>query len=153
MKPFAKGKHPCRVCGKKPPGRRRTFCSPECVHEWKLETDEIYRRRQVYRRDRGVCASCGVDTKTVSLRAARARWNLPKSRRSKWDCDHKVPLKLGGTNSMNNMQSLCYLCHKDKTLNEDVPAIVAARKEKGRRKANPKRTVKRRPQKRVQGRL
>jgi len=130
LPPLSAGKHPCRVCGKEPPGRRKTFCSEQCVHEWKMETRTSYRRRLVYRRDRGVCACCGLDTKTVSLRRARAEWELPLSRTSLWDMDHIMPLKLHGTNAMENLQTLCYPCHQDKTQDQDQPAIREARKQR-----------------------
>src|SRR5580693_4152314 len=42
--------------------RRRTFCSDYCVHQWRLRSDPGYLRDQVYLRDAGVCAECGVDT-------------------------------------------------------------------------------------------
>ena len=43
----------CRRCGGViPTGRRRTFCSAECVHEWKLRTNPQYLRSEVYKRDR-----------------------------------------------------------------------------------------------------
>jgi hypothetical protein len=83
--------------------RRRTFCSDDCVHAWKLRTDPAYLREKVLERDKGVCAQCGVDT--VALRrdmrkldyAARRQflkqWRLREgSRKSLWDADHLVPV-------------------------------------------------------------
>ena len=43
-----------RWCGGEVSGRRITFCSEACVHEWKLRTDPGYLRAQVFERDRGV---------------------------------------------------------------------------------------------------
>ena len=56
------GRNLCRWCSLEiPPGRRRTFCSEFCVHEWKLRSDPGYLREQVLARDRGICAACGLD--------------------------------------------------------------------------------------------
>ena len=51
----------CRECRNECPGARRTFCSKECVHEWKCRTDRTYQRQQVLKRDKGICADCGHD--------------------------------------------------------------------------------------------
>jgi 5-methylcytosine-specific restriction enzyme A len=52
----------CRFCGGivKPP--RLTFCSQACVDQWTLRSRPAEARRQVEKRDRGICAVCGVDT-------------------------------------------------------------------------------------------
>jgi 5-methylcytosine-specific restriction protein A len=57
----------CRWCGSRSiPPPRRTFCSPECVHQYRLRTSSQYIRECVYTRDRGVCAICGTDTKEIA---------------------------------------------------------------------------------------
>jgi 5-methylcytosine-specific restriction endonuclease McrA len=105
------------------PKRRRTFCSDGCVHEWKLRTDPGYLRDQVFERDRGICAACGIDT--VVLRrdarkldyAARRQflktWGLrERSRKSLWDADHVIPVAEGGGQcDLSNMRTLCLKCH------------------------------------------
>lgn len=48
-------------CGQKPPKGRRSWFSDACVHEWKIRNDPGYVRRLLEERDKGVCASCGVD--------------------------------------------------------------------------------------------
>ncbi len=123
----AAGRPLCRWCRCEVGKNRRTFCSDLCVHEWKLRTDPGYLREQVFARDRGVCAQCGVDT--VALRrdmrkldfAARRgflrQWSLREdSRKSLWDADHIVPVAEGGGQcDLSNMRTLCLLCHRQAT--------------------------------------
>jgi 5-methylcytosine-specific restriction enzyme A len=75
---FVDGKHqPCRWCGKMPEGKRKTFCSDECIHQHKLRTQPAYQSEHVFERDKGVCCGCGIDTEAIreSLRvAAREDW-------------------------------------------------------------------------------
>src|ERR1700683_5743827 len=61
------GRPLCRWCRYEVPKGRRTFCSEACVHEWKLRTDPGYLRERVFERDKGVCASCGLDTVALRL--------------------------------------------------------------------------------------
>jgi 5-methylcytosine-specific restriction enzyme A len=121
------GRPLCRWCRSEVPKGRRTFCSPTCIHEWKLRTNPGYLRDQVFARDRGVCALCRVDT--IALRrdmrkldfAARRRflkqWKLREgSRKSLWDADHIVPVVEGGGQcDLSNMRTLCLLCHRTTT--------------------------------------
>lgn len=60
------GRALCRRCGVEVPRGLRTFCGAACVHEWKIRTNPGYARQQVEARDRGVCASCGLDTRAAS---------------------------------------------------------------------------------------
>jgi len=127
VKRTASGKALCRWCNSEVQGRRRTFCTDACVHEWKLRTDPSYLREKVFARDKGICAQCRVDT--VALRrdmrkldfAARRqflkRWNLKEgSRKSLWDADHILPVAEGGGQcDLSNMRTLCLLCHADAT--------------------------------------
>jgi 5-methylcytosine-specific restriction endonuclease McrA len=121
------GRPLCRWCRAETPPRRRTFCSDACVHEWRLRTDPSYLREQVFRRDAGVCAQCGVNTTALrkDMRrldfAARRRflkeWGLTeKSRKSLWDADHIVPVAEGGGQcDLTNMRTLCLRCHRAAT--------------------------------------
>lgn len=58
------GRPTCRWCKKEieKGTRRRTFCSDECVNEWKIRSDPGHARRRVYERDGGICALCKVNT-------------------------------------------------------------------------------------------
>jgi 5-methylcytosine-specific restriction enzyme A len=131
-----RARRPCRRCGGEVPTGRWTFCSPECVHQWKLRTDPGYLREQVFARDRGVCARCGLDTEALrkdkrklDFRARRAferEWGV---RRRLWDADHIVPVAEGGGEcGLSNMRTLCLRCHREVTA--ELRARLAARRSK-----------------------
>jgi 5-methylcytosine-specific restriction protein A len=117
----------CRWCAIEVPRGRRTFCSADCVHEWKLRTDAGYLREQVFARDHGVCAVCGISTESLrkefrklDYRARRQflkEWKLKEDwRRSLWDADHVVPVAEGGGEcDLANMRTLCLKCHRAAT--------------------------------------
>lgn len=56
------GSRRCKWCAGPVVKPRLTFCSDDCVHEWKLRVSGSYVRFHVYKRDRGVCACCRIDT-------------------------------------------------------------------------------------------
>jgi len=113
----------CRWCGAAVPKGRLTFCGDACVHEWKLRTDPGYLRAQVFARDHGVCAQCGLDTEALRRDKRkldyRARRQFEKdwgSRRQLWDADHIVPVVEGGGEcDLANMRTLCLKCHQAAT--------------------------------------
>lgn len=119
------GRALCRWCHMEvPAGRRRTFCSTFCVHEWRLRSNPGYLRDHVFRRDRGVCARCTVDTLAAYTLIRRSRgtrrqelltlWGLKAlRRRSLWDADHIVPVVEGGGEcDLSNIRTLCLHCHR-----------------------------------------
>lgn len=55
------GKRLCTWCGVEVKPPRRTFCSDDCVHEYKIRSDPGYVRIQLRNRDHGICAQCGLD--------------------------------------------------------------------------------------------
>ncbi len=59
------GRNLCRWCGNEVSGRRRTFCSDECVHEHKIRSQPGYAKREIEKRDKGICCICGLDTAQV----------------------------------------------------------------------------------------
>lgn len=133
------GRALCRWCSLEVPKGRFTFCSDFCVEEWRLRTDPGYLRDQVLQRDRGICATCGVDTLAAWLHVKRMRgtararaladWGLkPKARQSLWDADHIVPVVEGGGEcDLSNMRTLCLKCHR----------LVTAQLRERRRKSSP----------------
>jgi len=117
----------CRWCNLETPRGRVTFCSDWCVHEWRLRTDPGYLREQVFERDKGVCATCGLDTAAEWQRLKRLRiakrvgvlrdWGLKSLKRaSLWDADHIVPVAEGGGEcDLSNIRTLCLKCHRKAT--------------------------------------
>jgi 5-methylcytosine-specific restriction enzyme A len=117
----------CRRCGQEVAPPRRTFCSDACVHEWRLRTDPAYLRERVLRRDKGVCAICGLNTVALSSALRKLNWRgrqrrcaelgVPIGRiKSLWDADHVVPVVEGGGEcTLENMRTLCIPCHKRAT--------------------------------------
>lgn len=107
------------------------------MHEWKLRTDPGYLREQVFVRDRGVCAKCGVDTEAIrrhfrkldygARRQFLKEWKIKESwRRSLWDADHIVPVAEGGGEcDLANMRTLCLKCHRAATA--ELRARLAAK--------------------------
>lgn len=71
----------CRQCNEETPGPRRTFCSKECVHAWKLTTDRGYQAVHVRKRDSGVCALCARNTyeEQRAVQSMAGRFPLPAS--------------------------------------------------------------------------
>lgn len=96
----------CFQCGTAVTGRKLNWCSPECVAE-RLKSDQGRIRYAVQFRDKGLCASCGVQGRP-------------------WQADHIVPLVEGGTHDMENLRTLCVPCHKVET------AALARRRAVGR---------------------
>lgn len=110
-------------------GRRRTFCSDACVHEWRLRSSTSYLRECVLERDRGVCAVCGLDTvrlrqsvmrlpfarRMQQIRELIGRGAAVRTRKSWWEADHIVPVVEGGDSSLDNIRTLCIPCHRTET--------------------------------------
>ena len=121
------GRPLCRWCNLEVPLRRFTFCSDWCVHEWKLRTDPGYLREKVLKRDRAICARCGIDAHAawIDLKRSRgaqrlrllARWGLKRlNRKTLWDADHIVPVVEGGGEcDLENIRTLCLICHRQAT--------------------------------------
>ena len=123
------GRAPSGACFSLPLVRRRgsprplDLLRPVCVHQWRLRTDPAYLRREVFARDRGVCALCGLDTEALRkgkrILDYRARRQFEKEwggRRQLWDADHVLPVAEGGGEcDLANMRTLCLKCHRQVT--------------------------------------
>lgn len=135
----------CRWCGTETEPPRRTFCSDECVHEWSIRSNAGYARNEVWKRDQGVCAICGVDTakqrtelraefevhrytdrpatekrkafyaRLKTLKIPTSRWDTA-DRQGCWDMDHAMPVSEGGGScGLDNLRTLCLRCHYQQT--------------------------------------
>lgn len=116
----------CRWCGRKiKQKRRRNWCSGECVDSYmQASTKSI--KAQVRKRDRGICALCGLDTIHLRKNLPRiepfrseylALHQIPKYRvGSRFsDIDHVLPVAEGGKMELPNLRTLCIPCHRVRT--------------------------------------
>jgi 5-methylcytosine-specific restriction protein A len=142
------GRALCRWCQREVKSPRRTFCSDPCVHEWRIRSDPGYVRELLARRDKGVCALCGLNTESLRHQALKKRQRLVRARRyppwrrvipmgvldvplnrSLWEADHIVPVAEGGGEcDLSNFRTLCLWCHRHAT-SELRSRIAAARRE------------------------
>ncbi|XP_038206058.1 DNA annealing helicase and endonuclease ZRANB3 isoform X2 [Arvicola amphibius] len=115
------------------------FCSLKCQEEFWIRSNNSYLRAQVFAAEHGVCQLCGVNAQELFLRVRDA----PKSQRKSlldatwteklpleqlnemlrnpgeghfWQVDHiKAVYEGGGQCSLDNLQTLCTVCHKERT--------------------------------------
>lgn len=124
----------CRWCNKGVKKPRRTICSKECQHELLLRISNRYIRDCLYKRDKGVCNMCNIDTKLIASNALKLKdeekteylkqhrislkrkiW-IKKHGGGLWDADHIIPVKEGGgLCGLDNLRTLCISCHKEVT--------------------------------------
>lgn len=129
------GKFMCRWCKGPVEPPKRTFCGPDCVHEWRLRSDTEYLRTQVFARDKGICSKCGVaalalrqelrklqrENRDEWLKAIEAHQLTENQAQfsTLWEADHINPVvEGGGLCGLANMQTLCVKHHKEKTTAE-----------------------------------
>ena len=112
----------CRWCNEKigltKTGREsKSRWHPKCVTEYKMLFHPSTTRREVWRRDKGVCRGCG---------AVCARKGAPK-----WHMDHIIPLIQAKGElkywRLPNLQTLCTPCHSVKTSREATERAVQRR--------------------------
>lgn len=131
----------CRLCKKKLKGRQTSWCSVYCSEEAFMQL-QIHQghsgpiRWALRQRDNEICANCGVDCKLIKRifdHAGRSisqykwdkRWLHPhymilryfgfKPFSHTWEADHIVEVRHGGEHDLENLQTLCIKCHKEKT--------------------------------------
>lgn len=121
----------CRWCKQIVQPPKRTFCSDDCIHSWKLRTSGSYMRGCVRKRDKEICAICKLDCKKLRIELRqlyhtdKPAWEkriedlkIPKHRRfrSLWDADHLIPVcEGGGLCGLENVRTLCWACHRGQT--------------------------------------
>ena len=79
------GRNLCSWCGTEVPKRRINWCSTKCVDEFRLLYDWQYARGQVFKRDKGVCARCGVDTVAKRRSCRRPYRDIYTREKQAWD--------------------------------------------------------------------
>lgn len=128
----------CRWCRGPVVPPRKAWCGDACVTEYRERYDSAYQRRMVLKRDRGICAGCGLDCvglarEVLALyrgsgelaaqdrlveagqRATDLRFKGWKKDRLRplWDADHTVPVIEGGGGArVSALRTLCRECHR-----------------------------------------
>jgi len=128
------GRALCRQCQTEVKPPRRTFCSQPCVDTWVVRTGSKM-VLHVRRRDRGICALCGLDcvallrelkriktmhpleTRKQAVEDFRAKHAIPRNRHGRlWDIDHIVPVSEGGgAVGLDGLRTVCLKCHRQVT--------------------------------------
>lgn len=127
----------CTWCGGDV-GKRRTWCSDDCVTAFHLRCSSQHQMNHVLKRDGGICRDCGIDT-VASEREFKTAWALVQNDygysysqyskpmlamkeqfgygRGRWrEVDHLIPVVLGGgLCSVDNLRLLCGQCHARET--------------------------------------
>ena len=126
LKKGPNGRSLCRWCSTEVPEGRRSFCSDQCVEQFRLRSDPGFLRLKVFERDHGICQKCGLDTmKDQMRRRARGTGHL-------WQADHIIPVVQGGGEcDLQNIRTLCTRCHKEET------RALAAKRAKERHLSRP----------------
>ncbi|XP_007464068.1 PREDICTED: DNA annealing helicase and endonuclease ZRANB3 [Lipotes vexillifer] len=115
------------------------FCSLKCQEEFWIRSNNSYLRAKVFEIEHGVCQLCNLNAQELFLHLRDA----PKSQRKNllditwtsklpleqlnemirnpgeghfWQVDHIKPVSGGGGQcSLDNLQTLCTICHKERT--------------------------------------
>lgn len=101
------GTHCACGCGNKLTGKQTKWASKECNDRTYLKVailkgNNSIIRKELFNRDQGFCHNCGVYDEN-------------------WQADHIKPVANGGGGcDLNNYQTLCMYCHKEKTKNQIV---------------------------------
>ena len=81
------GRRYCAWCGNRElTGGRRRYCSQACQDEVWVRTSASFARSSVEKRDRGVCALCGLNTEAMALAFLNSSRKIRPSHK-KWQDD------------------------------------------------------------------
>ena len=123
------GERICVMCGNPLAGLKRRWCGDrKCFRlVWIRSGDQAAMRRYLLDRDKGICAGCGLDLKTIEeldhlLRWPHREWIKfleeldidPGYHMHYWEADHIIPFSKGGPHHEDNLQILCLNCHHKK---------------------------------------
>ncbi|XP_044522549.1 DNA annealing helicase and endonuclease ZRANB3 [Gracilinanus agilis] len=128
------------------------FCSQKCQEEFWIRSNNSYLRAKVFEIEHGVCQLCNLNAQELFLSLRDA----PKNQRKNllqttwisklsikqlnemmknpvegqfWQVDHIRPVYSGGGQcSLENLQTLCTVCHKEKTTKQAKERSLAKRK-------------------------
>ena len=122
------GRKLCRYCARPLPPGKTAYCNKfhARVHVLTTRRGRGILRNEVWKRDAGVCANCGLDTKATQriLETAQenfvgtAAWDeLERAGFTRnialWQADHITPVIEGGdVDDATGCQTLCVPCHK-----------------------------------------
>jgi hypothetical protein len=78
-------------------------------------------RAQLFQKEHGVCQKCGRDCEALrkrlralgpeERRLERLRLGIPEGQTWLWECHHRIPVAEGGTDLLENLQTVCVWCH------------------------------------------
>lgn len=115
------------------------FCSQKCQGDFFIQTNRHYMKSKVFEAERGICQQCGLNAqqlyltirdtpKTLRKELLENTWlsQLPLDQLNEmilnpteglfWQVDHITPVYAGGGQcSLENLQTLCTVCHKERT--------------------------------------
>ncbi len=137
----------CKWCGGK---AARVWCCEQCREDGYVRMG--YVEGYLFRRDKGICAKCGLDTMWLKrqIRMITKVWRrgdtlrmfahfqfqqslgwAKETCRRLWDADHIIAVSEGGgCCGLDNFQTLCVPCHKKES-------AILAKKRAARKKVNP----------------
>jgi len=134
----------CAKCNAELKGKQKRWCSKACADDAWIEINvrrgiSTFIRKALQDRDKEICAKCGTDlnlVRQVLKKAERSLWEWPGSFDLQrllrdiviwpvygetgsygqfWQGDHILEVKAGGSHTLDNLQTLCTVCHKAKT--------------------------------------